>query len=1051
MRHFLFRALFITVITGAVVLTCPGQTPDQIKDSHLLLFKYIRNGDVPAVDSLIKKVKVPPDAKYFNHVTALGYAAMKGDTAVAKILIDQGANVNGLSTIGSRQMPPIGFAMMNRKDAVVKLLLQRGAKWKVPVPSYFSQSNHYNALIHATMLNNLSAARLLLDKGANVNELSTGAESFSVMGKSALIIAGENRFIEIANLLISQNADLNLFGKGWESAASSPLIAASIGGDTALIKLMIDKGVNVNAADGAGMTPLLGASSRSHTDAARILIRHGANVNVIDKTGNNALLTSILMHRASVDYNLSSMASGYDEFLQFTGMIFQDKDAWLRSNPLSRVTDNDLMAIETDFQNTLMPKVMRSDWDTMTINQIKKYEQDNLVFTGFLLTNGINVAHKNSFNQTASYLLNQFKMYEALRLLLEAGAAEPNIPVGFLLQLAIKPGDNNKLKNYLVTYNSQFSASDRYKALTWAALTKNTGALELLVSHGCNVNASDANGLTALHYAAYSGDSAMVAKFLALNANKGNKSKSGVQAYHVARFAGKNKLLSTLTPEQLTNPKSLETAYVLAKIERDLLEMKDPVRAMRFDNNRDDYYLSSIGKTAPLNDPFLNWMQKSFVGPYRDNYIQVLFSQPLLTINSQNNSLEQFYANQDYNSFAPFEFKTTAYYKNGSNSARKIEGNGPLKVKTSEEKESTHDAATSSGIQMAGMKQIPLDTFRTGFYVWSGAYAWGCGGWKNSCATVVAGNCIGWKDPEPRRGMAGYTVKGIYKIPKVSLLNNKYNVAYPGVRIRNYPKSVPLTIVQKGVAKLLYENEYIEMDRQLGDITLKVEWNDEVSASGKNCQERGKESMVTVSFQPLFDVRLESDSASFEHRLHTYRRIYSIKHFHEQSFDSLSPVENYSLLTTTHLLSELAKRKYKDVIKAELIGVVKFFENTSFKNLNDALIGLAEVEQIERPEILLTIDQMLSTQLKDPVLMNTLTGLKQQVQELPVEDIRKTLQEYKRTYAEVLALRIKEYNILLLEYSMYIPNDQLLAQLEFERIPLWNQLFTETTAGRFRL
>lgn len=1021
-----------------------------IPQAHLLLFKSIHDGNVSVVDSLLKKVKVPANVKYFDQVTALGYAAIKGNTSVIRLLLDHGAGINEVSNVGAN-VPPLGLAIISRNQEAIALLLQRGAAVKVKVPDYFSPNAHYNALIQAAIGNNSEAVRLLLQKGAAINDLSDGKEIPARGGKSALIIATENRYTELARLLVDNGASVNLFGKGWETTSSSPLIAAARGGDTLLVKWLLDKGANVNAVDGEGVSPLLAAGSRSNRDAAALLLDRGARINDVDKAGNNALLSSILFHTSSVSMDLSEMAAIRDQMLQYEGALMQVKWGWKKKDSVELVTSYDLQFIEADIKNAVYPE--KKSWEglgSIAVELMRKVEVDNLAFTKLAISKGIDIRRRNNFNQTAAKLLNDYKMYEALQLVVEADGIEPGIPAGFLLNLAIKRNSMGVLEMYLKDFDKQLTRAERYEALTRAIMSRNAGAINLLLRYGGDVNAAGTDRLTPLHYAAYTADTAIVSLLLSKAARKANRDSLDVQPYHVARFMERKELLGVLTPDSLTRPRELAVAHAVARIERRLLEMNDLLRAMQFDNNRQDYYLNSLNIVSPTNDPLLNWMQQDYASPHRDKYIQALLGQNYLVVNPAGNSLERFAQYQDYKFFRPFSFTTTARYKNGSNSSQLTTGNGPLHQNTSEQKESSHDAAASSAIQLVGMKTESVDTFQNTFVVWSGAFAVACGGWKNNCAISVGGKCIEWKKPEPRRATAGYTVKGTYSIPKVELIDGKYHAAYPGVRVHNLPKSVPLTIIQNGVERSVKESEFVELDRQLGDITVVIAWDDEVSASGGGCQDRVKESLFTISYPPVYDIYLEGSSALFEDRLRTYRKIYAIRQFQERSSDTLTPVENYTLLSSVHLLSEKARRAYKDVIKAELNGIVDFFANTNFQSFNDALIQLAEVQQIDKAEMLLKVDQALQAAGTDSVLVRQLTDLRAQVADLPISAIRQKLEAYKKNYMELLSRKIASYNTLLLEYSMYIPEEQLVDQLSLERIPLFSNILSTSAKERFR-
>lgn len=113
----------------------------------------------------------------------------------------------------------------------------------------------------------ISEVQKLLDEGADVN-----AKNF---GNTALILAIENGHTDIAKLLIDRGANVNETGGLYEF---QPLNLAAIYGHTAIVKLLIDRGADVNAKNKYGNTPLIHALHNGHTEIAKLLLDRGAEV-----------------------------------------------------------------------------------------------------------------------------------------------------------------------------------------------------------------------------------------------------------------------------------------------------------------------------------------------------------------------------------------------------------------------------------------------------------------------------------------------------------------------------------------------------------------------------------------------------------------------------------------------------------------------------------------------------------------------------------------------------------------------------------------------------
>jgi uncharacterized protein len=75
--------------------------------------------------------------------------------------------------------------------------------------------------------------------------------------------------------------------EGWTA-----LMHAASGGRTAIVKLLLQHGADVNAANNHGATPLYAASLEQHMDTALCLLAAGADVNAATDKGCNALMAA---------------------------------------------------------------------------------------------------------------------------------------------------------------------------------------------------------------------------------------------------------------------------------------------------------------------------------------------------------------------------------------------------------------------------------------------------------------------------------------------------------------------------------------------------------------------------------------------------------------------------------------------------------------------------------------------------------------------------------------------------------------------------------------
>lgn len=165
------------------------------------------------------------------------------------------------------------------------------------------------ALMLATMFGDAAAMRVLLDAGANPNQPNAA-------GATALMWAIPDR--DKVRMLINKGADVN--------ARSGPgraplLIASAVDGGVDIVRMLLDKGANPNVKDnlkgipvlftGGGMaTALIEAAKTKDTAALRLFLEMGLDVNATDNNGNSALTEAAL--RGNLEAVKLLLAAGAD-------------------------------------------------------------------------------------------------------------------------------------------------------------------------------------------------------------------------------------------------------------------------------------------------------------------------------------------------------------------------------------------------------------------------------------------------------------------------------------------------------------------------------------------------------------------------------------------------------------------------------------------------------------------------------------------------------------------------------------------------------------------
>ncbi|KAL8708801.1 MAG: hypothetical protein Q9220_006362 [cf. Caloplaca sp. 1 TL-2023] len=247
-----------------------------------LLIDHKANVDItstPRGDALARK--------FNGSRTPLHWACDKGHEETARLLIENGADVSAKNCTGRT---PLQEAIMRHKTGIAKLLLEKGAS----VDTHDDEG--WTPLHQAANSGMVEMIRILLDKGCDIE-----AKTFDST------IWGINRFRRATPLFLAS-------GEGHERAASTlverganprcrnnigemPIHLACWRGCASVVRLMLDSGVGIEERDLEYQeTPLLKAASTGQTHILRLLIEKGADLDAVNPHGRNALMHAQL-HR----------------------------------------------------------------------------------------------------------------------------------------------------------------------------------------------------------------------------------------------------------------------------------------------------------------------------------------------------------------------------------------------------------------------------------------------------------------------------------------------------------------------------------------------------------------------------------------------------------------------------------------------------------------------------------------------------------------------------------------------------------------------------------
>jgi ankyrin repeat protein len=294
------------------------------------------NGNRDTVRALLKD-GADVNTTQADGMTALHWAAQKGDVELAKILVYASANLKATTRIGG--YTPLLIASKNGDAPMIETLTQAGADANV------TTSNGTTPLMLAAAAGKAAAVTALLAHGADVNAKE------SVKGETALTFAAAFGRADVIRALTAKGADVKVTtkavdltefakeeqerfaaerglnnggqagrgnapgGRGgapqgpqvpgvnrqynytelvayWGGLA--PMHLAARQGETEAVKALLEAGADVNQR-GAGdpVTPLMIATMNGHFDLAKLLLDKGADPNLQQANGATPLYAAL--------------------------------------------------------------------------------------------------------------------------------------------------------------------------------------------------------------------------------------------------------------------------------------------------------------------------------------------------------------------------------------------------------------------------------------------------------------------------------------------------------------------------------------------------------------------------------------------------------------------------------------------------------------------------------------------------------------------------------------------------------------------------------------
>lgn len=363
----------------------------------------------------------------------------------------------------TERLNALRHTIFNDRPAIAQLLLEHG----VDISAKYNKGRG-GLLKTAITFRNLTISLLLLDNGAKINEKDSD-------GNTALWKAVGNNDTAAVRLLLDRGADIDIRNKHL----ATPLANATTSGDGERVtRLLLDRGAEIDAKNTYGSTPIRSAIIHGETATVRLFLQRGA---VLDM--EHALHWSLWWLGLDVE---RAVMRGVD-----------------------------VMKLLIEYGADLHGK-LRGWTPIHTAMECGRIEAVKL-----LLDNGARVDAKadNGATPLSDAVSNTYGE-EFIRLLIDHGAD---------VNAKCNDGEEN--------------------VLSGAVMNDDLEAATLLLVHGADVNAKGANGLTAISHAIWRGNKAMIQLLIDHGADTGQEGGPVAHALWMAERGGDVAVLRLLLEE----------------------------------------------------------------------------------------------------------------------------------------------------------------------------------------------------------------------------------------------------------------------------------------------------------------------------------------------------------------------------------------------------------------------------------------------------------------------------------------------------------------------
>jgi ankyrin repeat protein len=241
-----------------------------------LLFLAARHGCMDSLQLLLQQ-GVAVQSRGWQSRTTLSYAALGGNAAPVRFLLEEGSEIDAKDVFGRT---PLSLAAGSSEDcrAAIEILLDEGAEIETRDDS--GSTPLLRACAARKYKHQYGTIKMLLDRGAAV-EAKDQTGSTPLMQACEGDRTSDDRY-ELIELLLDRGAATEARDKNGRTALMK---AAHV----SYARLLLDKGALIEATDDLGTTALMHAAWRLRLDVAKELLSRGAAVHARSKNGMTAI------------------------------------------------------------------------------------------------------------------------------------------------------------------------------------------------------------------------------------------------------------------------------------------------------------------------------------------------------------------------------------------------------------------------------------------------------------------------------------------------------------------------------------------------------------------------------------------------------------------------------------------------------------------------------------------------------------------------------------------------------------------------------------------